>query len=36
MWVQEIHLGIVMRVVVEAMGLNDVTGGNRSQQREGF
>lgn len=29
-WVQEVHLGIVMRIVFEAMGFNDVTGGNRS------
>lgn len=35
-WVQEVHLGIVMRIVLEAMGFNDVTGGRRSQQREGF
>lgn len=31
MWVQEVHLGIVLRIVIEGMGLNDVTGGNRSQ-----
>lgn len=34
--VQEVNLRIVVWIVTEAMGLNDVAGGRRIQEREGF